>query len=259
MLEKDFTMKKYDILCQSISKSNFKTYTIEELITCNQEIDGNFIILRHDVDKSPSKAHIMANIEQKYGLKATYYFRTINQKLFDKDVITKIKNLGHEIGYHYEVLSTSKGDFEEAYNFFCNSIEDFQNIGIKVKTAAFHGSPLSKYNNRDFWSRYSIDDFNLLGLAYDGVNFENIYYLTDTGRTFGQTSSNLRDRPETPFLFNKKIKSTSDIIKLLEEDGNIYITTHPERWAKGSIDWYWEYIFQNFKNMGKSFLNYARK
>ena len=259
MFDKDFTMEKYELLCQNISKSNFKTYTLEKLFDCNQKINANFIVLRHDVDRSPKKAYMMAKIEQKYGLKATYYFRTINQKLFDKEIITRIKKLGHEIGYHYEVLSTSKGDFKRAHYFFDNSIKEFKNIGIKVKTATFHGSPLSKYNNRDFWKKYRINEFDLLGLAYDSVNFEKIYYLTDTGRTFGQTSSNIRDKPATSYLFDKKIRSTRDVIKLLKKDCNIYITTHPERWSQGSLDWYWEYIFQNFKNMGKSFLNYARK
>ncbi len=92
MFDKDFTMEKYELLCQSISKSNFKTYTLEKLIDCNQKINASFIILRHDVDRSPKKAYMMAKIEQKYGLKATYYSVQLIKNCLIKRLLIELKN-----------------------------------------------------------------------------------------------------------------------------------------------------------------------
>ena len=258
-MDRDFTLDKYSSLCESISASNYISYTVEEVIDKKQKLVEPFIILRHDVDRSPKNAYKMAKIEKSNGIKATYYFRTVKSKLFDIGIINDIKNLDHEIGYHYEVLSSSKGDFDRAIKLFKNSVDKFNDIGVSVKTASFHGSPFSKFDNRNFWSKNKFTDFGLIGLAYDSIDFSDIFYVTDTGRTFSQTRGNLRDKPLTKFLIDPDINSTNDLINFIRmQKGNLYITTHPVRWSSGILDWSWEFLFQNTKNIGKYFLNYAR-
>jgi hypothetical protein len=45
----------------------------------------------------------MAELEHELGIQSTYYFRF--PYTFKPDIIGKIHDLGHEVGYHYEVLS----------------------------------------------------------------------------------------------------------------------------------------------------------
>ena len=39
----------------------------------------------------------------------------------------KIHDLGHEIGYHYEVLSKANGDYEKAMKLFEQELSEFRN------------------------------------------------------------------------------------------------------------------------------------
>jgi len=55
----------------------------------------------------------MAKIENSFGIRSTYYFWK-NEEVFKPAMINEIVNMGHEIGYHYEVLDKTKGDYEEA-------------------------------------------------------------------------------------------------------------------------------------------------
>jgi len=45
--------------------------------------------------------------------------------------------LGHEIGYHYEVLSKANGDYETAVELFEQELSEFRKI-TDVKTICMH-------------------------------------------------------------------------------------------------------------------------
>jgi hypothetical protein len=75
--------------------------------------ESNYIILRHDVDSRPGMALKMAELENRKDICSTYYFR-FTKNIFDPGIIRRVSDLGHEIGYHYEVLSKAGGNFEEA-------------------------------------------------------------------------------------------------------------------------------------------------
>ena len=55
----------------------------------------------------------------------------------------KIPDLGHEVGYHYEVLSKANGNYERAIKLFEQELSKFRKI-VDVKTICMHGSPLSR-------------------------------------------------------------------------------------------------------------------
>ena len=254
----DFTLSKYETLCASLKEFGYNFYNIRDYI--ETDVKEPFVILRHDVDRSPLKAHLIAKIENKLGISSTYNFRTISKKLFDLVRMQEIQNLGHEIGYHYEVLVKAKGDVDKALVLFAKEINTFRENSIDIKTATFHGSPHSSLDSRNIWNNSNFSDFGLVGLGYDSIDCSDIFYLTDTGRTFAQTSANVRDRPRGKFLINSDIKGTKDIIQFAGAKlENLYIVTHPVRWSKGYSDWAWEYLFQNTKNIGKSFLSHIYK
>jgi hypothetical protein len=101
-----------------------------------------------------------------------------------------------------------------------------------------HGSPLSRWDNRDLWQHSDFRAFGLLGEAYLSIDFSHIYYFTDTGRCWDAGSTNLRDRvvSRSP---PKRTHTTDDLIHLLREglDGPILINTHPNRWATDGLSW----------------------
>ena len=73
----------------------------------------SFVIFRHDIDRRPYRALVMAEIENSLGVCSTYYFR-IKKHTFNPTIISKISQLGHEIGYHYESLSDTDGNMDKA-------------------------------------------------------------------------------------------------------------------------------------------------
>ena len=90
----------------------------------------------------------MAELEHGLGIQSTYYFRVLYT--FKPEIIGKIRDLGHEVGYHYEVLSKANGDYEKAVELFEQELSEFRKI-VDVKTISMHGSPLSRYDNRDLY------------------------------------------------------------------------------------------------------------
>src|SRR5690625_2901666 len=57
-----------------------------------------------------------------------------------------------------------------------------------------HGSPLSRYDNRDLWKSYSYRDYGIIAEPYFDMDFSRVLYLTDTGRRWDGDKVSVRDR-----------------------------------------------------------------
>jgi hypothetical protein len=229
-------MDKYQQLCRSILKK-YKIYTISGYLSTKPE--GNIAIIRHDVDRKITNSLFMAEREHEMGITSSYYFRY--PSTFNPEIIHQIRDLGHEIGYHYEVLSKTKGDYKKAIAIFQAELEEFRKI-CPVDTICMHGSPLSKYDNRDVWNVYDYRTYGIRGeafLSFEQKN-EDIYYLTDTGRTWNGKQS-LRDKMRNASGKENRVSldTTDDLIMWLGEDGGkkLYLTVHPERWSMHAGEW----------------------
>ena len=97
----DFTLITYKKLLQELLASGYFFQTFKEYIQNPKE---KVVILRHDVDRLPSNAFVIAKIEKDAGIKASYYFRIVKES-YDENIIRQIAKMGHEIGYHYENLA----------------------------------------------------------------------------------------------------------------------------------------------------------
>ena len=98
----DFTLKIYKKFLHSLLANDYSFQKLENFIQHpNKE---KIVILRHDVDRKPGNALVIASIQKEAGIKASYYFRIVKES-YDEDVIRQIAEMGHEIGYHYENLS----------------------------------------------------------------------------------------------------------------------------------------------------------
>jgi hypothetical protein len=67
---------------------------------------------------------------------------------------------------------------------------------VPVKTICMHGSPMSRWDSRLLWKYYDYHDFGIIGEPYFDVNFNEVLYLTDTGRRWDGDSYNIRDKVE---------------------------------------------------------------
>jgi peptidoglycan/xylan/chitin deacetylase (PgdA/CDA1 family) len=98
---RDFTLTTYKKLLHELLANGYSFQTLQDFI---QQAEDKTVILRHDVDRLPGNALVIAKIEREAGIKASYYFRIVKES-YDEDIIRQIAEMGHEIGYHYENLA----------------------------------------------------------------------------------------------------------------------------------------------------------
>ena len=129
MMNVDFTVQTYMELLKGLTGLDFSFQTVEQFIRGPL---GRVVILRHDVDRLPENSLVIAKLEHELGLVATYYFRAVPES-WDEGVIREIAGLGHEVGYHYENLTTCGGDFRLAIDDFGINLRKLRKL-YPVKT-----------------------------------------------------------------------------------------------------------------------------
>jgi len=244
----DFTFSIYEKLLNSLNLKGYHFSTFEGFVkNPNQH---KMIVLRHDVDRKPLNALKMAKIENKFGVKSSYFFRVVDH-VWKEDIIKEVANLGHEVAYHYEDLTITKGDMQKAiqhFEYWLNRIREF----YPSKTICMHGSPISKWDNRSLWKEYDYKKFGIIAEPYFDVDYNDIFYLTDTGRSWNNREISVRDHVVSNIII--PINSTNHMIQMLEEKrfpSKVMINTHPHRWSSNIIEWSSEYVLQNLKNQIK--------
>lgn len=258
-MEKDFTFKVYKRLLEEIKKTGRPVFSLGDYFMEGRSVPA-FFILRHDVDRRSYHALKMAALENELDLRATYYFR-IRGGILEEDVIRKVARLGHEIGYHYEVMDKARGQARLAGRLFAAELEMLRSIA-EVRTAAMHGNPLTPWDNRDFWKYFHPERFDLLGEAYVGIDDPEIRYVTDTGRGWNRQRYNLLDSfPGGRVRGLARSAGTGDLIGIIRRRRfkKIYIQVHPNRWTWGCLRWYRQWGEDGIINGVKLGLNFIRR
>ena len=115
-----------------------------------------------------------------------------------------------------------------------------------------HGSPLSKFDNRDLWHDYNYRDFGIIGEPYFDVDYSEVLYFTDTGRRWDNSNMNVRDKVTNGF--NVSFRSTNDIIRNIAGlPDKVMFNFHPQRWDNDILPWARELVLQNLKNVIKKY------
>ena len=250
----DFTIRKYRELVRAFVESGYQITTVCQYLETRPA--GKVLVLRHDVDEQPQNALKMAEAEKGLGVNATYYFRRVS-KSDHPDIIRKIVAMGHEIGYHYEDLSLCNGDIAQAYAHFETYLRYFRQY-YAVETICAHGSPRSKYDNRDLWKAYDYRSLGIIGEPYLDTDFSDVLYLTDTGRRWDGYKTAVRDKiPQFQDKWTAKgwtWRTTAQLMNAIEKGStpaHIMLTTHPQRWTNDMSLWYYEWLSQTVKNLVK--------
>jgi len=258
----DFTLNIYLKMMKTLKSQGFLFYTVTEFFT-NSNVEVPFVLLRHDVEEKYANALKLAELQHDVGIKGSYYFRIL-QKSGNEKVIQQIVALGHEIGYHYDDLSECRGNYEKAMQRFQQNLAYLRQFA-SITSISMEGAPLSSFDNRNLWKKYNYRDFGILVEPYFDLNFNEIFYLTDTGRRWDGWRVSVRDKVAQQEEWIKQglvFRTTHDIIQAVIEGrlpDKIMMTFHPQRWNDKPLPWLKEFVWQGVKNQFKKILVKAKK
>ncbi len=253
---KDFTLSAYKTYLEAI-RSSFKTNIKFDDYFAADPIPETFYIIRHDVDRKPNNALRMAKLENEMGIGATFFFRS-KAHTFKQAIIREISSLGHEIGYHYESLSDADGDSKLALKDFKKNLSKFRDIAC-ITTISVHGRPFKPFDSRDLWKntenhRRLIEEFGIRGEINLDIDYSDILYISDTGRNWSSTKSNIRDTVTSNM--RKDFSSGSELLRYLRNSphNKLVFAVHPERWTDSVLGYMYQRFFDFSVNMLKEFM-----
>ena len=115
-----------------------------------------------------------------------------------------------------------------------------------------HGSPLSRLDNRKIWEKFDYRDYGIIAEPYFDMDFNRVFYLSDTGRAWNDPGASFRDKVDSHFHI--PVKSTGHLIKRFQRDelpDHVMINTHPQRWTDQPVSWTKELVGQSVRNIVK--------
>lgn len=246
-----FSFAAYETLVSTALDAGYEFLTVRDYLRSTDRPE-RFVILRHDVDRKPENAEKMAELEAEYGVPATYYFRT---STFTQERVERVEALGHEVGYHYEDYVRASGDVDNAHRLFSGSLREFRRAAT-IDTVCMHGNPLSPHDNRDMWRESDapgFDTYDLLGEAYLSMDFEDVTYFSDTGRTWLDGPLKIKDHTMGEGEKTVTADTTADLTALLRDGAvdRVCLLAHPNRWADSLPELYAERTKDHAVNLVK--------
>lgn len=145
-------LRAYENLLRAAQEANYRQISVrmlQEIISAGEIIHERTIIHRHDIDTDLRTTRKLFQIEKKYGIKSSFYFRL---STLDIDLMREIEEYGSEASYHYEELATyaKKNRIKDAsvlrghlpeirLEFAANFSRIERQLGTKMKTVCGHG------------------------------------------------------------------------------------------------------------------------
>ncbi|UMZ74711.1 hypothetical protein [Natranaerofaba carboxydovora] len=228
--------KDWEFFCKKLNEFDINTYKVKDAFEDN--IKEPFAIIRHDLEGKISRALDIARIESNNNITSTYYVHGELLTPANVELLREIEDLGHEVGYHYDVLDKHNGDREKAIEEFKYYIDKFVDLGFDLKSICPHGNPLKKRNgwrgNKDLF--VPGESKRLFGL-YDAtvdipsqVGKERYTFISDAAYSWNR--GNFSD--------------IKDIVDFIKDNNSIYIYTHTHRWQKSRLKFYVsKYLFRS--------------
>jgi hypothetical protein len=234
-----FIYKQWDEFCRKLNEKALTSLTAVSAL--HENPDEHFIILKHDVETNPKKALRLAQIENSYSLKGSYYVQAyLLHSSKNIEILKRIQELGHEVSYHHDVMDSNKGDIQKAEDEFKKNIEMFERAGFPMQTVCQHGNPVMNRvgysSNRDFFRNVEMAS-KYAHITEIMVNFKkrlgrNYRYITDAGYGWKVIFD-----PETNDFIKSDdkdipLRALDEVIKVIESGSSVIISTHPHRWHK---------------------------
>lgn len=235
-----FIYSAWDSFCSDLKAKGIISIPAKE-VTSELEY---FLVLKHDIENTVSKAYKLAEIEHKYGHRGTYYAHAY---LLDDPqnvvFLQKMKEMGHEISYHYDVMDSNHGDLDGAIKEFEANRQRFEKLGFPIITVCQHGNPVVERvgytSNRDFFRNSRVQAL-YPHVADIMVDYKEKYqtdytYFSDAGRKF-----KLIFDPINNDIINSDDKNIpyEDLDALLKAlPSKTIISTHPHRWTDCAVSY----------------------
>ena len=138
----EFSYLYYEMILTNAKKQGYK---FVDFVSSNIANHNNKIIfLRHDIDISLEKALIIAELEKKHGIQATYFIMLTSEfynatSPIGRNIIRKISDMGHYIGLHFdETVYQYKGVNELELHIVREATQLSQIIDKSIKAVSFH-------------------------------------------------------------------------------------------------------------------------
>ncbi|MFH1642775.1 MAG: hypothetical protein ABIC04_07820 [Nanoarchaeota archaeon] len=199
----NYSFKHYLEILQLIKKQGYNSIKVSETV---KKQEGKIIVLRHDVDTSPKNALKTAVMEHKEGIISSYYV-LLHSKLYNAlspdniKIIKQIRDLGHEIGLHYD---TSVFHKENILSGVINDIKILElAINTTVKSVSQHNPSTSMLVKE--LGKHVIDSYN------DNLINGSYKYFSDSGYQWRHGC----------------------ICKFLGKFDKLHILIHPNSWSLG--------------------------
>lgn len=151
------------------------------------------VILRVDIDFSLQKTRRLAGILDELDLRGSFFVRLhapeYNPFSFEGyRVLRHLRDAGHELGYHSEVIDQSVIWNEPPEECLRRDLDVMRRmLDVEVVGVASHGGTTG-LNNLDFWRRHTPAEFGLLYEAYDTQPEFNLFqesvYVSDSNWTY---------------------------------------------------------------------------
>lgn len=233
----EFTFGAYKRLIETIIKNGYQVSSYKNV----EEYDKT-VILRHDIDFSPSNAINIARIESELGVKSIYFvlISTEFYNVFSKEtfeLLKQILEMGHEIGLHFDEQRYNINSLEQMKDYVSKEVSILQNaLDTEVNVVSMHRPSRFVLNN-------NIKFKNLIN-SYNKKYFEEMKYISDSRMYWREDvmdilNSNKYNKLHIlthPFWYSEKSDKIQDKLLKFISDGKLIRYNN---------------LNSNFKNLGE--------
>ncbi|THC42563.1 hypothetical protein [Massilia sp. Mn16-1_5] len=217
----------YEDLVRAAKQAGFVQTSVRcyhDMVSKGQALPERVMVHRHDIDSDLRTTRKLFELEKKYGIKSSFYFRLCT---LDVGLMREIEEYGSEASYHYEELATYakknrircaeplRARLPEIRKDFMTNFERIeQRVGIKLRTVAGHGdfaNRILKVNNTEILADEELR--RRCGIeveSYDRILMEHVDIY-------------IADRPPPQFYH------PTSPHKALRGHRRIYLLTHPRQ------------------------------
>jgi len=227
----EFTFKNLQSHLQNLVEAGYQVIRCIDYFEQKEVLaksKNKICVLRVDIDQSPKKAIRLCEIFDQLKIKASFFVRLhaneYNAFGFETyRVLKRIRDSGHEIGYHSEIIDQAAIWQEDPAHCLKRDLKVLSEIIQRpIDSVASHGGQTG-LNNLDFWKTNKPADFGLKYEAYSGQwgfdLFEKAFYISDSNWTYWKCYK------EGKLLEGEK-RSISE--HLQDKHPLMYVLIHPE-------------------------------
>lgn len=235
-----FVYKYWEQFCRELKEKGIVSIPAKEV----NESMSSFLVLKHDIENTVSKAYRLAEIENKYGHRGSYYAHAyLLDDSKNVELLKKMQAMGHEISYHYDVMDSSHGNIENAIKEFEANKTKFENLGFPLVTVCQHGNPIIERvgytSNRDFFRNSNVKQLypEIADIMVDyKIKYHIDYtYYSDAGRKFNMIFDPINNDVINSDSKNVPYENLQELLSGLNKKS--IISTHPHRWTASKVSY----------------------